>query len=100
MGFKNITCKLGNMRKEADWTLYPQQTDKPNEVMIQCDKRIANISLDTGKAMLSDGKGGHQGFAKLMPLLGAKEVVVPDEIIAQLRQLLGGEPQVGIIRVL
>lgn len=88
MGFKNIVCKLGNMRKEADWTLYPQKADKLDEVIIQCDKRIASVNLTTGKAMLSSGKGGHNGFMHLSPALGAVEVDVPADVLQTLKGLV------------
>lgn len=83
----SIVCKLGNMRKEVDWSIYPV-TD-PNLIMIQCDKRIARINMTTGKAMLSDGKGGHNGFMKLAPMFGAVEVDVSAEIVEELKQKTG-----------
>lgn len=85
--FQNITCKLGNMRKEAEFTVCPVSNQEPHLVTIQADKRIARVDLNTGKAMLSDGKGGHQGFMKLAPFLGAKEVDVPADVLARLKVL-------------
>lgn len=88
MRFKDITAKLGNMRKEVSWVLYPQEQSKPNEIIIQCDARIALIDLEKKKGLLSSGKGGHNGFVHLQPALGAKVVDVPDNIIEQLKKLL------------
>jgi hypothetical protein len=77
---KKITAKLGNMRKVQDWVVYPRQEGSDRGVVIQCDNRICSFDPDTGKGMLSDGKGGHQGFHKLNAFLGAKEITVPDEV--------------------
>ena len=54
--FPTVTCKLGNMRKVQDWVIYPCGTN-PETVTIQCDSRIAQLNLITGKMMLSSGKG-------------------------------------------
>lgn len=83
--FRDILCKLGNMVVERRWSIYPC---KPTDckVIIQCSHRIAEVNLETGKAMLSDGKGGHQGFMKLSGMLGAKLVDAPAGVIEQLRE--------------
>lgn len=99
MAFKNIVCKLGNMRKPGDWVLYPQRAESLNKVIIQCDKRIAEVDLSTGKAMLSSGKG-HQGFAMLLPFMGATEIDVPADVIAELKRLIENKPQVGTVCVI
>lgn len=88
MAIKSVDCKLGNMRKVANWVLYPQKADKLDEVIIQCDKRIAQVNLTTGKAMLSSGKGGHNGFMHLSPVLGAVEVDVPADVLQTLKGLV------------
>lgn len=67
MPFVKIVCKLGNMRKEAGWVVYPIK--EPHIRLIQCDKRIAEINLATGKGILSSGKGGHNGFMHLNKVL-------------------------------
>jgi hypothetical protein len=85
--FQNITVKLGNMRKAQEFTVCPVSNQEPHLVTIQSDKRIAKIDLNTGKAMLSDGKGGHQGFMKLLPFMGATEVDVPKETLDELHRL-------------
>lgn len=82
--FKSVTCKLGNMKKDQRWVIYPPGEDK-NLVMIQCDKRIAQVNLTTGKAILSDGKNGHNGFVKLSKFLGAMDVDVPADVLKQLQ---------------
>ena len=86
MVFRDITCKLGNMRKPAEFTVYPNNPED-TEITIQSDKRIAKVNLTTKTAILSDGKGGHQGTPKLMAILGATTVAVPDDVIEQLTAL-------------
>lgn len=43
---KNIKLKIGNMRKEEDFILYPY--DGGDNIMIQSDKRFCIINLKTG----------------------------------------------------
>lgn len=89
MNIKTIYCRLGNMRKNQDWVVYPVASGLATHLTIQCDNRIARVELSTGKTMLSDGKGGHQGFIKLSPALGATEVICRAETLAELRQIAG-----------
>lgn len=87
--FKNFTAKLGNMRKAVEFVICPVSNASPNEVYIQSDKRIAKVDLTTGKGILSNGKGGHNGFMHLSPVLGAVEIVFPAEVLAEIKRLLG-----------
>lgn len=82
--------KLGSMRKEVDWILYLRDSSamEGKYVIIQSDKRIAKVFLETGKAILSDGKGGHQGFLKLQKGNGNVVVQVPEKLIEDLKALL------------
>lgn len=89
MPFKHITCKLGNMRKEDEWILYPQETETPHLIMIQCERRIATIDLNEKKGFINDGKHGNS-FVSLSPQLGATVIGIPDVIINQLKKLLEG----------
>lgn len=86
---KTIEAKLGNMRKTARFVLYPQRSGSLGEVIIQSDRRIARVNLETGRAMLSAGKGGHycNTFLHLSPALGAVEVEVPASVLEELRRL-------------
>ena len=85
--FKSVTAKLGNMRKAQEWTVYPI---KPSETTatIQCDQRIAKIDFTSGNCLLSDGKGGHQGFMKLSTFMGAKVYPTPTELLEALKNLV------------
>lgn len=95
--FYDVTTKLGNMKKPQVFTLCPLSSPESRQVTIQSAKRIAQINLDTKKVVLSDGKGGHQGFMKLSPLLGSIELDCPAELIAQIEAL---PVQSGPIRVM
>ena len=80
--FKSVTCKLGNMRKSVEWTIYPRN-ENDQFAQIQCDSRIAKINLNSGKTLLS--KAGLSNFAGLMPHLGATEVVCPQDVIQSIK---------------
>lgn len=80
---QSITAKLGNMRKAAEFTLYPG--DDPTAIIIQSDKRIAQINVETGEGVLSSGMGGHPGFHALSKFLGATEITVSKELCEELK---------------
>lgn len=84
--FRNVTAKLANMRKSADWVVYPVSDPASRERIIQADRRMAKINLDTRRAVVSDGKRS-SGFLGLQPILGAVEVDCPDDLIQQLENL-------------
>ncbi len=101
MGFIDVkNVKLGNMRKAVDWTLSPSVEGR-NATVMQCDKRIVAFDLETGKGKLSSGKGGHPGFWTLQQP-DAIEVVVPQEVLEQIRAKLESRPDyaTGVIRIL
>ncbi len=88
-----ITCKLGKMRKEAEWSVYPPaRLDDKNMLMIQCERRIAYIYIKEKRVLLSDGKGGHQGAYKLTVAQGAKLFDCPQEVIDA---AIAAQPQPG-----
>lgn len=94
MTITTITGKLGNMRKSVEWTVYPARRPSERVRLIQCDKRIAAVNLDTGEAVVSDGKG-HPGFQKLSDHMGATKCMCPSDMLEQLR----GVPEVGPVRL-
>lgn len=75
---KNIMLKLGNMRRAAEFIVYPNRSQGEPEdyLLVQSDKRIARINLTTGTGLLSSGKGGHPGFVMLSKALGAMDIQV------------------------
>ena len=82
---KNV--KLGNMRKVQDWTVTPSEEIKNGFVTMQADNRIARVNLNDNTAILSSGKGGHQGFDKLMDF-APRTVPVSQEIVDQIKSLV------------
>ena len=91
--FLKFNAKLGNMKKSVEWVICPRPESR--EVIVQCNKRIAKINLDTGMAVLSSGKGGHNGFVHLSPMLGATECVVPQDVLEQVESLAKKLPKDG-----
>lgn len=84
MAFQEVVGKIGNMRKAVEWVIYPNDGTKPTR-LIQSDNRIAQVNLETGRVLLSDGKGGHQGFFKLSPGQGAKWYDCPQEMLDKIK---------------
>lgn len=87
MQTKRVTFKVGAMRKERDWSVYPQSFNDSlskrlgdPSLFVQCGNRALKINLTTKKGMLSNGKG-HPGFESTTAFLGAIEVDVPQNVI-------------------
>lgn len=94
MPITRVTFKIGTMRKEADWVVYPADRTAGEEsptLFVQSDKRALSIDLSTGKGMLSNGKG-HPGFHSVARFMGATEVDVPPDLI---EKLIAAQPQRG-----
>jgi hypothetical protein len=88
-----IKGKFPGMRDSWFWVVYPfKEGDK--EIIIQMDKRIAKVNLDTGKALLS--ANGKATFVALSKVLGATEVTTPKDMLDQLKKL---KPNSGTVRV-
>jgi hypothetical protein len=93
MSWTTLIGKMGNMKKAVKWVVCPQS--KPGFVLIQSERRIAEVNIETGKAMLSNGKG-HPGFTSLAKMMGAVEVDCPKEILDKLKET---KAETGPIRV-
>jgi hypothetical protein len=92
--FKKVVGKLGNMRKSVEWTVLPMKKTKEDrdQVLIQCERRIARVDLKIGTATLSDGKASHPGFITLSPGLGATTVPTPPALLEALRKIAQDVP--------
>ena len=54
---KCFKAKLGSMRKEVDWIVYPvSTTSDPELIKIQSDKQICSFDKTSGKGVLRSGK--------------------------------------------
>jgi hypothetical protein len=83
MAANTVHGKMGNMKKSVEWVIYPESKD--GKRTIQSSRRIAQVNLETGKAILSDGKC-HPAFLCLNAALGAVEVDCPKEILDKLKE--------------
>jgi len=101
---QRVIGKLGKMRKEVDWTVYPG-TKGDGKLFVQSDKRAVAIDLATKKGMLSNGKG-HPGFHSTQAFCGAVEVDIPDDFLQacinaqpQSGDAIGNTPGGGVVRI-
>lgn len=87
----SITGKLGNMRNEVQWTVYPRSKD--GRIIVQSDHRIAVFHDDgSNKGLLSEHKKNGAYFMHLSPACGATVVDVPQAFISA---AIGAAPQNG-----
>ena len=77
-----IRFKIGNMRKEVDWTIYPIDG---NYIFVQSDKRALRIDPVNQSGLLSDGKC-FPAFLSTTRTMGARRVDIPDEIMEMIEQ--------------
>lgn len=86
-----ITAKLGNMRKEQVFVVYPPQKD--GRIVIQSDSRIAMFHNDgSGKCLLSKHRSGGAYFLHLSPACGATVSPIPQDVIDA---AVSAQPQSG-----
>lgn len=75
---KQVTAKLGNMRKPQEFVVYPA-SDKGN-VIVQSDKSIGAFDAKTGEGILNT-KGCY--FPHLNQFCGARPFSFPTEFVIQ-----------------
>ncbi len=84
---KCITIKFGNMRGEAqEFVLYPY--NGKDTLLIQSDKRIAEINLRTGVTVLSKQMQNGAYFMHLSPMFGATICQFPADELVKLQEYL------------
>lgn len=88
---KQITAKLGNMRKAQEFIVYPASKllDESTKITIQSDKRIAQFDTVTGEGKLSVQRPNGAYFHDLF---FGTDVVVPQDVIAA---ALAAQPKSG-----
>lgn len=90
---KTITCKIGNMRKEQKWVVYPASFRDSRFLMCQCETRVLQLDPGTGKGILS--KNCPSG-AYFVHLTGGDPVTVPSELVARFQDARPGSgTQIG-----
>jgi hypothetical protein len=82
LGFLNITAKLANMKKAADFTIYPYNGG--DIIMIQSKKRFCQINIRTGEAVIN--KKGCDYANSIKVQLDPLFFVVESEIIIELKK--------------
>jgi|SRR5688572_1104794 len=80
---KEITFKLPGMNKPQEFVIYPLAKDA-TEAIIQSDKRIARINLETGKGVLSKSKVNN-GFMHLNKMFGAYDIELTKDQLMELK---------------
>ncbi len=85
----SVVAKLGNMKKEQDWSVYPRKAGDAT-ILIQCDKRIAQINLTTGAGIINSGKRGND-FASLSSFFGGTDFQCPPELLKKLQSVPEGD---------
>ena len=81
MAIKQITAKLGTMRKAQDFVVYPaSKTNDVDQMVIQSDTRICQFNPFNGVGLLSASRPNGAYFMHLNPLMGAKWIVVPRDV--------------------
>lgn len=82
MALKQVICKLGNMRKNAEWVVYPKRNNDEGHITIQSDTRICKFDPATKKGVLSAAHANGSYGIHLYPQLGAVAVDIPEDVIA------------------
>lgn len=86
MNTKNVNLKVGNMRTEQEFILYPY--DGGDTINLQSDQRWITANLRTGEGQINDRKKykGHAGYFSLA--FGHIDIKLPDNIITELQAYL------------
>lgn len=97
---RQVKAKLGKMRKEQEFSVYPAQQD--GQIIVQSDKAIGAFDPETRKGVLNAKGSNSKYFAHLNPMLGAEEYEFPVEFVeackaAQPRKgsMIGGVLEIG-----
>lgn len=79
---KTIKAKLGKMRKEVSWVVYPI-SEGDTHAFIQSDKRCALIDLASGKGTLS---GSHNYPIRVtLNMPGTELIAVSADVLASIK---------------
>lgn len=90
---RTIQARIGNMRRTMEWVVYPRAGNAENDdIIIQCNSRIASFDPNTGKGLLSKPCPNGAYFLHLNKAFGAVEIEVPTDVIALCQAV---QPQPG-----
>ena len=106
---KHIVAKLGNMRREQEFVVYPDRGGAGadnSKIVIQSDTRICSFDPVSRKGMLSTHRANGAHFVHLSSFMGATEIEVPQDVVdAALAakphsgDIIGGSAITGVVRV-
>lgn len=89
MRIKQVSLKLGNMRKPEEFVVYPRAADSPT-VTVQSSHRIGQFRVADGVGVFSAYRSG--GAYSIHLSLGATPVVLDPVVLAE---ILGAVPNSG-----
>jgi len=80
-----IDAKLGKMRKEVDWVVYPYAMgateEEKNIISIQADHYFCIFDARDGLGMLSKRIANYPGAIHCDPRAGGTSITVPEETV-------------------
>ena len=81
MGTISFDMQLPKWRKVQEFIVYPM-SEKSEKILIQSEKRWAEIDVKTGQMKMTNGKGGHQNswLLALQKARGESEAYVMSEV--------------------
>lgn len=85
MQTNHITAKLGNMRKEQSFIVYPRTDD--DEAILQSDGRICFVRLSDKTGLINRKNENYPNSVSLHPSMRPIVIAVPDEIVAQIEAI-------------
>ena len=84
MGTISFEMKAPNMRKPQEFIVYPMH-EKSDKILIQSDKRWAEICVNSGAVEMTNGTGGHPNswLLQLQKITGKAQKFTISEIDLQ-----------------
>lgn len=76
---REITAKLGNMRKAVSWVVYPKTYSNNDNFYIQSDHRFCRFDPKTGIGILGKHTTNSSSVDLMMP--GAITISIPKKVI-------------------
>lgn len=99
MAFQNVTLKVANMRKEQEFTVYPNGTSQTH-ILLQSDKRVARLNKETGEFEITKNNYNYPIFGMLQ--VDSVKVEISEELKQEIKRayhaLSNGKD--GVVRIL
>lgn len=95
-----LKAKLGKMRKEQEFSVYPATED--GQIIVQSDKAIGQFDPATGLGVLNSKGSNSKYFAHLTEFMGAEPYQFPLEFVEACKatqpkkgDMIGGVLEIG-----